>query len=242
MAEPLYLVRNPFGEPPACSYPVEIVVRFRRSPPEPPVWQLGASAATAGECPAGTLPRFPYISPFFSLGGSGGSGSSAPIEYGCSHGTPCWVSGVPKGFRCRGVMKLVPTCSPRNARALNSAADKKATTCPGRIARTPRQITVDYLASATDRQARLSFLHPQHSPRKGKVRNDAEMTTRSTRSRHEATTPETARNARGTQASRLPAPRLSETRTANRASRREERTTIARAATILTTRKEPTYD
>ncbi len=128
------------------------------------------------------------------------------------------------------------------ARVPGRGFSEKATTRPGWIARTPRQITVDYLASTTDRQARLSFLHPQHSPRKGKVRNDADMTTRRTRSRPEATSPETARNARGTQASRLPAPRLSETRIAARASRREERAAIARAAAILTTRKEPTYD
>ena len=130
----------------------------------------------------------------------------------------------------------------RNARALISATDKKATTRPGWIAPTPRQITTDYLADTLNRQARLSFFHPKHSPRKGKVRNDADMTTRRTRSHREATSPETARNARGTQAIRLPARRLSETRTAARASRREERATIARAATILTTQKEPTYD
>lgn len=242
MAEPLCLGRNPLAEPPVWAYPVEIVGRVRRNPPEPPVWKLGASAATAGGCPAGTLPRFPYISPFLSLGGSGGSGSSAPIKYGCSDGTPCWVSGVPRGFRWRGVVKLVPTCSPRNVRAVISAADKKATTRPGWIARTPRQITTDYLANQHFDQACLGFLHAQHCPRKGNVRNDADMTNRRTRSRTDPASPETARNARGTQAIRLPAPRLSEARAAARASRREERAAIARAAAILTTRKEPTYD
>lgn len=178
MPDPLIPCRTPLPDPPVWAYLIEIFGRTCRTPPDPPVCTVRRSAGAVERSPAGTpYPPSP-ISFFLSLGGSGGSGRSAPIEYGHFAGPPCWAEGGPQGVRAHWGVEDGQTPSPRNARDPACRRKEKAPARSGRSTPAPRQITGRYLVEHHSDQARLGFSALIAAPRKGGVREDHERRTK----------------------------------------------------------------